>query len=78
MGKYISQGRAAALACAYMLIAVEDLPRNSRSRGLHYEAQILEIFGDRVCKSAENLAEGKLTEFDYEGLFNELMKLSES
>jgi len=69
-GKYISQGRAAVLACIFMHILLDKLPNEIRAEGA--VAEFLDALAREVAKFAEGYAEGELEEFDYEGFLAEI------
>ncbi|RLI77448.1 hypothetical protein DRP05_10190 [Archaeoglobales archaeon] len=71
-GKYISQGRAVALACWAMLVAVDYTPRELRKRGLYKEADFFEALADEVVDVSKDLIEGELEEFDFESFFDRM------
>jgi len=65
-GKYISQGRAAGIACL-ALITISDLTNELHKRGLHEKAQILETIEENiVIRVAKEFAEGDLEKYDIE------------
>lgn len=69
-GKYISQGRAAVLACIFMHILLDKLPNKVRAEGA--VAEFLDALAREVAKFAEGFTEGELEEFDYEGFLAEI------
>jgi len=68
-GKYISQGRAAVLACIITHILLDKIPSEVREGAI---AEFLEALAREVAKFAEGFAEGELEEFDYEGFLAEI------
>ena len=71
-GKYISQGRAAVLACIFMHILLDKLPNEIREMRAETVTDFLEALAREVAKFAEGFAEGELEEFDYEGFLAEI------
>lgn len=75
-GKYISQGRAAALACSIMYVLVDRYPKFFHDVGMHAEASIFSNIAEAIGKIVvEQASEGELPQFDYEAFFGELKEL---
>ncbi len=69
-GKYISQGRAAGLACGSLMAIIETIPFKLHKKGEHKNAELLDWIRDAVLAAAEECTEGKLEDFDFENIFD--------
>lgn len=68
-GKYLSQGRAAALACMSMTTIIDLAPAELHKKGSHKQAEVYERIRDIVLEACIELAEGDLQDFDIENMF---------
>lgn len=65
-GKYISQGRAAGIACM-ALMTISELTKELHKQGLHEKAQDFENLEETlVVRVAKEFAEGDLEKYDLE------------
>lgn len=69
-GKYISQGRAASLACSYLMILLDELPTQFREQGDDKMALAFTRLKERLLDISERFAEGSLEDFDIENIFD--------
>jgi|GEM_PF-7006653 len=69
-GKYISQGRAAGLACAFMFATIDRIPTKYHTQGKHDLAKTFDTIRESLLEFSNKYTEGDLKDFDIENLFD--------